>query len=478
MPRGRDGRLLNERPGSIVVDEAVQWIRVVSSRRFFAWIHLFEPHAPYEPDPSRLVPGMPRSAADRYDDEIARADREVGRLLEALGATLGSTLVVVAGDHGEAFGEHGEIGHSVFVYDTTLRVPLIFAGAGVARSTVVRDAVALVDVFPTVLDLLGLPAPEADGISLAGAIDGSPLAPRALFAESFAPLLDFGWSSLRAVRLGGRKYIAAPEAELYDVDSDPQELVSLIDEHTDQVWALARRVGSYSGPELPADAVAAGFDHVASARLQALGYVAGGRARGSTGRPDPKDRRDLAARIAQVTSGELQGEELRTALTSIVRDDPGNAQAHLRLGYVLLESGDCGGAEPHFRAAIAADLPSADPYLGLAQCLGARGDIARAAAALVDARRVEPGNPVVEANLGIAALAQGDSARAIEALTAALTIAPDLHEARFNLARAYARTGRRADAAREARTLLAELAASAPERAEVARLLHTVEGSR
>ena len=214
MPPATGGRAANERPGRAVVDEALAWLGKHRSGRFFLWVHLFEPHAPYgNPDDGR-------PAEARYDDEIAEADAQTARVLDALGADRASTVVVLAGDHGEAFGEHDEIGHSLFVYDTTLRVPLILAGPGVPSGRTVDDPVGLIDVAPTVLRLLGVAPFDADGIDLGPALAGTPLRARELYAESFAPLLDFGWSPLRSIRSGTWKYIAAPTAELYDLAAD------------------------------------------------------------------------------------------------------------------------------------------------------------------------------------------------------------------------------------------------------------------
>ncbi|MGE5200118.1 MAG: sulfatase, partial [Rhodospirillaceae bacterium] len=224
MPRTDDGRQRDERPGSQVVDEALEWVRTLGARPCLLWVHLFEPHAPYEPDPARGPAGRDAPPSVRYDDEVAAADRAIGRLLSGLGAREASALIVVAGDHGEAFGEHGEIAHSVFLYDTTLRVPLIVAGPGMGAAPAVYGVdVSLVDVVPTILDAAGLPPHDTDGVSLLPLLRGRGLAPRDLYAETFAPLFDFGWSSLRSVRSGPWKFIAAPSPELYDVSSDAGE---------------------------------------------------------------------------------------------------------------------------------------------------------------------------------------------------------------------------------------------------------------
>jgi len=176
-----------------------------------------------------------------------------------------------------------------------------------------------------------------------------------------------------------------------------------------------------------------------------------------------------------VTSGELRGNALTTALRGILAEDPSNPQANLRLGFVLLEAGRCGEAVPHLRAAIDAKVPSADAHLGLAGCQAARRDFTGAAATLREAERVEPGNPVVLANLGVVLSDGGKPVEAIDPLQRALTTDPDLHQARFALAIAFGRAGRRAEAARTAEELLRRLPANAPQRPEVERLLRSTK---
>jgi arylsulfatase A-like enzyme/Flp pilus assembly protein TadD len=477
---GRDsaGRPANERPAAQVVDEAIAWLHSLTAPpappaqpappapRYFLWVHLFEPHAPYGVD-------LSRPALERYDDEIETADRAVGRIVQALGPRT-DTLIVVAGDHGEAFGEHGEYAHSIFVYDTTLRVPLIIAGTGQTRS--VPDRVTLADLAPTAMRLLGFTMSDVDGVDLSPAFRGGALAARELYAESFAPLVEFGWAPLRAIRSGPWKFIAAPQPELFDIERDPAEQINRVSAEESISQSLSDRANRYSNPAFPTGA-AQQSDPQALDRLRALGYSAGSTSQSqpTTARPDPKERRDLAARLAQVMSGELQGEALTAALERIVRDDPRNGQAHLRLGYARLQAGDCKRAEPEFHAAAGSGLPSADIYLGLATCMGRRGDLAGAEHALGEARRLEPDNPVIVANIGILQATRGDLPAAIESLKKALIADPTLDEARFNLAVACAKAGRRNEAAETARMLLARLPPNAPQRAEVERLLRSVQ---
>ncbi len=493
MPRGSDGRLANERPARVVVDEAVAWLSSLRMRGgvakpFFLWVHLFEPHAPYG-DPAR---DRGRSPIERYDDEIATADREAGRLVASLGPDLDSTLVVAASDHGEAFGEHGETGHSLFVYDTTLRVALLMRGPGVRAARVVVDPVGLVDVAPTVLPLLGLPCGAkiqpcgsiVDGIDLRPAIDGKALPARQLYAESFAPLLDFGWSALRAVRDGRWKAIAAPRPELFDVETDAGETRDLAPsagaDHREAspvappLRDLLARIDRYSGADLPAPGGPGGRSGRSAndprARLGALGYVQGGGSASGL-RPDPKDRRALAARVAAITSGELQGAALLAALRAGAKEDPLNGQMQLRLGDALAAGGRCGEAERYFAAAIEAQVPSADPYLGLALCQANAGKTANALATLRASLPVEPGNPVVLANLGLLLERQAQTENATTAFRQALAIDPDFHQARFNLALLLARAGRQVEARSETEALLKRLPPDAPQRPEVERLL-------
>jgi arylsulfatase A-like enzyme/cytochrome c-type biogenesis protein CcmH/NrfG len=483
LPRGPGGKLMDERPASQVVDEAIAWLKTnqppapsvhsqapsARRQRFFLWVHMFEPHAPYG-DPT-----SGRSTIDRYDDEIATADREAGRLLAALGPSVSDTAVIVAGDHGEAFGEHGEYAHSIFVYDTTLRVPLIVAAPDV-RPSRVTDPVTLADVTPTAIRLLNESIANVDGIDLSPAWNGSPLPHRELYAESFAPLVEFGWAPLRSIRSGTWKFISAPTPELFDLEHDAGEQTNVAARETTIAQQLDQRVNRYSPPSLAANASAS--PDVAE-RLRALGYSSGSGSanrnpQSALSRRDPKTMRDLAAKIAQVTSGELTGDALLSALETLVRADPGNGQVHLRLGYAYLQRGDCAHAMPELAAAATAGLPSADAHLGLAACYGRANDAAGAERALAEAKRREPDNPVVLADIGILQASRGDLTSAIQSLTAALARDPDLHEARFNLAIAYAKAGRRADAVATAQDLLKRLPPSAPQRAEVERLLSAI----
>jgi arylsulfatase A-like enzyme/cytochrome c-type biogenesis protein CcmH/NrfG len=466
--RGSDGRPLNERAGPETARRARVWLDAHRRERFFLWLHVFDPHAPYG-DPQTAGS---RSVAARYDDEIATADRAAALVLDGLGDAAASTLVVMTSDHGEAFGEHEEIGHSIFVYDTTLRVPLVMRGPAVPAGRALAAPVTLADVAPTTLALLGVTGFDADGIDLSRVMQSDDAGDRSIYAESFAPLFDFGWSPLRSVRDTKWKYIAAPKPELYDVNGDPAEARNVEATDPRRAAQLLARVDRFG----PADASAMQSPSAEAAnRLRALGYLSGGRSTPQSARPDPKDRIALASRIAMVTSGEVRGQELIATLRAILREDPKNPQANLRLGYAELEQNRCAQAEPHFRAAIAGELPSADAALGLADCRMRANDAVGAERALELARAVEPGNPVVDANLGLVALSRKDATKAIQLLRSALARDPGFFEARFNLSRALATAGQRAEALKEAHTLLSQMPPTAPQRAEVERLVKALQ---
>jgi tetratricopeptide (TPR) repeat protein len=327
-------------------------------------------------------------------------------------------------------------------------------------------------VVPTIARLAQLGSFDSDGVDLTPVLTGGHLGARRLYAESFAALLDFGWSPLRTVRADGWKYIAAPTPELYDLTADPGETRNMIKEQRTRAADMARQVDAVSPATLPA--VSSAADAEAQRRLQALGYISGGRDRGGA-RPDPKDRRAQAARIAQVTSGELHGEALERALRAILKEDPENSQANVRLGYLLMSSGRCRDAIPLFSRAISAAFPGADAYLGLAGCQLEARDAAAAEGTLRRANQADADDPTVLANLGIVISDHGRPALGLPYLERALTLDPDLHQARFSLAIAYARLGRQRDAAKEAEELLRRLPPDAPQRPEVERLLAAVQ---
>lgn len=398
-----DARFLNsiQKRGDATTAEAVAWLEGQRGARVFLWLHLYDPHDPYEPP----EPYASRYAGRPYDGEVAWTDELVGRLDDAL-ARLGlrdEALLVVTSDHGEGLGEHGEAGHGFFAYQSTLRVPFLARGPGVVPGTRVPVTVRAIDVMPTALELLGVPVPEGvSGRSLAGVLRGGP-APREAptYAESLLPLLHYGWSDLRVLREGRFKYIQAPRPELFDLRADPGELRDLSAAEPARAEALRAGLARMLEAERRvAQAPSAAGDSVPPElleRLGALGYLGAGSpaASASTG-ADPKDKigefkllnrlvREGLLRLRAkdyAGSAERLGELLRRGIDSF--------EAHYYRARALQGLKRWREAEEHY-ARAARHLPAFGPaHLGLADARLARGDLAGARAALRAGREAAP----------------------------------------------------------------------------------------
>ncbi len=283
LPHGHDPRRAPyvERRGEATTTQAITFVAAVDPRPWFAWVHYFDPHAPYEAPP----PYAQRFASSPYDGEIAYVDEQLGRLLDA--ASDSPVVVLVVADHGESLGEHGEATHGFFVYDATLRVPFIVAGPGVGSGIVSSVLARGIDVAPTLLDLAGLPGlPAADGRSLRAAANGATLPDAPAYAESLFAQRNLGWAPLYAWRTTGHKLIEAPEVELYDVKADPAETRNLAATASHTVAELRRPLRAASAAPGPSQATTAPAE--TSERLRALGYLGGGQPVGTGSGRDPK----------------------------------------------------------------------------------------------------------------------------------------------------------------------------------------------
>lgn len=443
---------------------------------FFLWVHYFDPHLPYvPPDPFRA-----RFSDRPYDGEIAFTDSELGRLLEAARRRAPSLLVVVAGDHGESLGDHGEAAHGVFLYQATQRVPLLLAGPAVPRGAVIREGpVGLVDVAPTILDLLGLPPIEGgDGRSLAPLLrgGGGKVRQRDIEMETFYPSFAYGWAPLRGLVRGRLKYIEAPRPELYDLATDPAELRNEIEHRGEEARALARAIASLASGDEPRPPTSDPASAERRARLESLGYVAGGGAGARPG-PDPKEAigwlADLDAGRRAIQAG--RSAEGIAPLERLLARNPENVPALLALGQCRLATGDPGLALeaferaarldpdnplPHFHrgnafAEKARETPSfeadarsayeralalhprhAETYLNYAALLARGKDgLAAALGLLLRARAAGVEDPDVETEIGLIELARGDRPLARAAFERAISLDPRQSRALESLGR-------------------------------------------
>jgi arylsulfatase A-like enzyme/Tfp pilus assembly protein PilF len=389
-----------QRPGSETVDAALAWLSEDGERPFFLWVHLYDPHTPYTPPPEYAAL-FPRTMLGAYDAEIALTDALVGRLLDALESAgrLDRTLVAVLGDHGEMLGEHGELTHGFFVYDAAVRIPMLLAGPGVP-ARVVSDQVRIVDVMPTVLELLKVPAPSAvQGVSLMPLARGERLGLMGL-SESWYPRFHYGWSELTAIQDERFKLIRAPRPELYDLARDPGEQSDLAKQDDARqadalqaaLDAMLARVGGDAPPQAPKAP-----DQETAEALEALGYVGGGvSARHLEDRPrgDPKDKIHLYNLLKQATGASAEGryDEAIAKAREALAEDPEILEGHMVLGNFLARSGRHAEAIESYKRALALDPEHHESIFRLALAYKDQGRAKDARVGFERARQLDPRN--------------------------------------------------------------------------------------
>ena len=433
---------VDRKPGDAVVAEAIAWIRqqlappkpeagmAAPNPGFFAWVHLYDPHAPYLPP----EPYASQYAGRPYDGTVAWCDELVGRLTGALrdSGAIDQTLIVVTSDHGEALGDHGEDVHGYFVYEATLRVPLVFRGPWVKPGTQLEIVARTIDLPKTILELTGRTgAPRTSGRSLADALKGAAMREEASFAESLVPLLHYGWSDLRAVRDGRWKFILAPRPELYDLERDPGERHNLAASDPAKVGVLRDAVeGALRNEQITArfDAAAAGVPPDVLDRLGALGYIgAGGSGDRASRGADPKDRLDDYKALSSA---------MQEALIALRASRHADAVARLR----EVEQRGVASYEVHYYLGRA--------YAGQQRWREAAGEYEKAT-------RVLPGGAEAWRGLGESRVALGDSRAAVPAFERLVALAPGDAVARMELGESLRDVARYQDAARAIRGALA-----------------------
>jgi len=425
-----------ERRGEEVVARALAWSQQpASGRASFLWVHLFDPHDPYDP-PADL---KARFAARPYDGEIAAVDRLVGRLIQSASP---DTIVAIAADHGEALGDHGEETHGVFLYDAVLHVPLVIRVPGVGASTRIDSRVRLADVAPTLLEAAGLPVPAAmQGETLMPLVSQKSVVPkprsgegrpsdRPVYAETEYPRRAFGWSPLAAWRNDRFLLVRAPKPELYDLVADPNATNNLAATRSRVLDGMSSELREFlvrsSRPAEPAspkpEAVRPGEGGELAKRLASLGYVSGGGTPNRSG-VDPKDRIAIANALHQAV--------------------------------VAVEDGDFRKAIPLLEKVTASepDIPLAQLQLGIARVR--TWQHARAIAPLTKAVSLDPDQLFGQYELGIALYETGDLQGAARHLAIVAGKMPGWADARYSLGSVYARIDRVAEATTELRAALA-----------------------
>jgi choline-sulfatase len=437
-----------ERRAMDVVTRAESWLTTNSTGLRFVWVHLYDPHDPYEPPP----PFSQTYKDHLYDGEIAYTDFALQHFLNFLKARgwYRNSLLIVTGDHGEGLGEHNEQTHGIFLYDSTTRVPLILKLPGnTAAGKVIDSQVRTTDILPTALDLLKIPAPEVlDGMSLTPLFAATETSQRVVYEETDYPL-RFGWAPLHAVRADGFKFIEAPRPELYNLQADPGEL-----NNTYQPWNPAvknlRAMLADSRMRMPSQPSASSVGSQTLAELNALGYFGNADAKSSTNvpepslLPDPKDKieEQNLLHTAMIAAEDDREADAEITLAKVLQLDPESFVALRQLGELELQAGmDSRAAEYLTRAHKIRPQDSATAF-DAGRALEKTGDLVSAQEALESSLKSDPKQLPAHLLLGQVYLGLGNAVAAEDQFQAALLLQPASFEAELELARAKIGAGK------------------------------------
>jgi arylsulfatase A-like enzyme/Flp pilus assembly protein TadD len=421
-----------ERPGNLVADVTLDWLNKNSGKKFFLWMHLYDPHFPYHPPAPYAAEYKDRP----YDGEIAFADMQVGRMIRFLKSKglYANTLIVLSGDHGESLGEHGEKTHGFFIYNATLHVPLIIHLPGATSAKTVTELANLADLMPTVLQALKLDIPsQVQGRSLVPMMSKKDDEVRSLYAETFLPRLHFNWSELRSVETENYHFIDAPKPELYDLSKDPGETENLFpakkavgEEMRARLAALMRQYSA--GQEL---AEKTGIDPALMERLKSLGYAgfSGGGSPTISDRalPDPKDRIQVYELISEAMAESQHGEYAASTekLGLALKSDPDSVPLHYLLGLNYYRMHEFSKSVNQLQQVLqlSPDYSLATFQLGLAYAHA--GDFDHAILTLKRALELDTTNFSAAYNLGVAYAQKQMMTDAASAFRSSVTIAPE-----------------------------------------------------
>ncbi len=442
-----------ERSGNVVVDRALSWMRSLAPEKpFFAWIHLYDAHAPYRPPPEFA------NASSPYDGEIAFIDSQLARLIEALEQleVRDRTIVVVVGDHGEGLGDHGEQTHGLLLYRSTLRVPLIITVPG-STPRVVRNPVSLIDVAPTVASLASVAAPAgAEGRDLSTLVLGGVPEPDdpAIYSETEYPRM-LGWSSLASLQEGNLRYLNGVYGELFDLSKDPEEMVDRLGERRREARHLAALLAAVQKKRKIVKS--SPVDPETAAKLASLGYLTPARASLRKGMADPRKMAPLFGEheraMALAGAGEL--DRAAVILGDLVKADPRNPLFRAALARVRRDQGRLKDAVLLFKETLTLSPEDPDAWYDLGVALQEAGENREAETVLGEAVRRNPERSDTHNALALVLVAEKRPDEALAALDAA--IATDRNNARAwnnrgNLLREAGRLSEAEEAYRQAVT--------------------------
>jgi arylsulfatase A-like enzyme/Tfp pilus assembly protein PilF len=440
--------LAAERNADAVHEAFARWLKNrVAMRPFFAWIHLYDPHAPYvPPEPFRT-----RYAQDPYSGEIAYTDAVVGKIVEDLESRklLDSTLIAVVGDHGEGLGEHGEQTHSLLIYNSTIHVPMLLNSPSLIPSGKTIDLLTrTIDLAPTILDYLNVSQPFGQGRSLRPLVDGERLDEEIeAYSESLYASLNAGWSELRSLEAGRYHFILAPRTELYDLAEDPGERKNLVDMKPTVADQLTRNLTSLmeSMPTSTGDSRQA-VDPRTEEMLRSLGYISGSHAEppGGSSAVDPKDRVELWRDIELGLSlfNEKKYSRALDILTKALTEDDDIPILYAYIGWSHIQLNQYDKAERVYRQALDHGIDSAELRANLGLIYYQWGAFAKAQQELLIALKLEENNVTAHYRLADLYRATKNYAKAIEQYRRVLEIDPGYVWALNGLGMALAMEGK------------------------------------
>jgi arylsulfatase A-like enzyme/Flp pilus assembly protein TadD len=491
-----------ERRAEDVANRAMGWLRQNSQGPFFLWLHFYDAHEPYDPP----EPFKAHYASEPYDGEIAYTDSVVGSVMEVLQrhGLYENTVIAIAADHGEAFGEHGEKFHGMFLYDETIHVPLLLKLPGEKfAGKRVQSRVALADVAPSVLEAAGVSIPPSmQGQSLVALMDVARTsagkqsaggekgaADRAIYSETNYAHRVFGWSELHSWRREEYLYVQAPKRELYDQLSDPDALKNLASTDKAVADTLDSQLSDFRKKTSGAAVEQAELNPEAEEKLRALGYMGSDSGNSNNSEKaliDPKDKIDFANKIHEYVFG-LESDHYEQAfaglrklvqqypadagtaylefgkslvhlgkyqdalpiLRSAVEKLPDTSTAHFQLGLALAKTGQWEAALPEIQAAAERNPTSAQMHYYLAAVHNRLQHLPEAAAEYEMALKLDPDHFQANLRYGRMLFLEGHGDAALPKLAHAVKVNPDSAEAHAFLADAYQQLGQVENANRE-----------------------------
>ncbi|UCC22428.1 MAG: sulfatase-like hydrolase/transferase [Planctomycetota bacterium] len=440
---------ISERKGGEATRFAIEWLDRHKTERFFLFLHYYDPHTDYVPP----EPFASRFADDLYAGEIAYTDYCIGRVIDKLKELnlYDSTLIIITGDHGEMLGEHGEEDHGYFIYQSAIKVPLLFKLPGQRKAKIIKGLVGLIDIVPTVCGLLGIQPPEAvQGQDLSACFTRRPLSQndRYIYTESLYAT-KYNANTLLGVVTDRFKYIQTTRPELYDLIQDPQEANNLIQQQPQRARVLQDRLKQILEQTVSrhaADSKAAS-DEQTRKRLESLGYIGGAVAEDfefDQSKEDPKDliAFHLANTQVQKLIGQKKNSEAKSLCRQLLEQRPNSSEIYRILGKIAFGEDDDENAKAYMLESLRLNPNQSDLHNNLSVIFARQGEYGRAIEQLTESLRIDPYQIVSHNNLGLLMAKQGRLDRAVEHFAESLRLKRNQLDIHVRIANAFYRLGK------------------------------------